>query len=85
MFSNKNYNIVLSQVKKESAETEPAWKGAGQKVGIQIWRINKFKVNKSLNYGRGGFIAALSLLSVRLSTGQRRTMVDFTMETPTSS
>ncbi|XP_064392049.1 gelsolin-like protein 2 [Halichondria panicea] len=32
------------QVKKESAETEPAWKGAGEKVGIQIWRIVKFKV-----------------------------------------
>ncbi|KAK6176075.1 hypothetical protein SNE40_014431 [Patella caerulea] len=32
------------QVKKESAETEPAWKNAGKKVGIQIWRIVKFKV-----------------------------------------
>ena len=35
---------VLLQVKKASAETEPAWQGAGQKVGIQIWRIVKFKV-----------------------------------------
>ncbi|XP_071808772.1 gelsolin-like protein 2 [Asterias amurensis] len=32
------------QVKKESAESEPAWKGAGEKVGLQIWRIVKFKV-----------------------------------------
>ncbi|XP_071808769.1 gelsolin-like protein 2 [Asterias amurensis] len=32
------------QVKKESAESEPAWEGAGEKVGMQIWRINKFKV-----------------------------------------
>jgi len=32
------------KVKKESAETEPAWKGAGQEVGVQIWRIVKFKV-----------------------------------------
>ena len=32
------------QVKKASAETEPAWKGAGQSVGMQIWRIVKFKV-----------------------------------------
>jgi len=32
------------KVKKESAETETAWKGAGQKVGVQIWRIVKFKV-----------------------------------------
>ncbi|XP_054773805.2 gelsolin-like protein 2 [Lytechinus pictus] len=31
-------------VKKEAAETEPAWKGCGQKVGLQIWRIVKFKV-----------------------------------------
>lgn len=31
-------------VKKASAETEPAWEGAGQGVGIQIWRIVKFKV-----------------------------------------
>jgi len=30
--------------KKKSAQTEPAWKGAGEKVGIQIWRIEKFKV-----------------------------------------
>nr|CAC87029.1 gelsolin [Suberites domuncula] len=46
----KDTNISLfgsdtdRQVKKESAETEPAWKGAGQAVGIQIWRIVKFKV-----------------------------------------
>ncbi len=32
-------------MKKSSAETEPAWKGAGQAVGIQIWRIVKFKVS----------------------------------------
>ncbi|XP_033746054.1 gelsolin-like protein 2 [Pecten maximus] len=32
------------QVKKESAETEPAWEGAGQEVGLKIWRINKFRV-----------------------------------------
>jgi len=31
-------------VKKESAEQEKAWHGSGQKVGIEIWRINKFKV-----------------------------------------
>jgi len=30
--------------KKKSAQTEPAWKGAGEKVGMQIWRIEKFKV-----------------------------------------
>lgn len=46
----KDSNIALigsdtdKQVKKESAMTEPAWKGAGESVGLQIWRIVKFKV-----------------------------------------
>jgi len=46
----KDSNLALfgsdteRKVKKESAQTEPAWKGAGEKVGIQIWRIVKFKV-----------------------------------------
>ena len=26
-------------VAEDSAKTEPAWKGAGTKVGLQIWRI----------------------------------------------
>jgi len=36
--------ILVDQVKKSSAESEKAWKGCGQKVGIKIWRIVKFKV-----------------------------------------
>ena len=46
----KDSNLALfgsdteRQVKKESAQSEPAWKKAGQKPGIQIWRIVKFKV-----------------------------------------
>jgi gelsolin len=46
----KDSNLALfgsdteKQVKKESAESEPAWHGAGSKVGLQIWRIVKFKV-----------------------------------------
>ncbi|XP_071953330.1 gelsolin-like protein 1 [Antedon mediterranea] len=32
------------KVKKEAALTEEAWKGAGEKTGLQIWRIVKFKV-----------------------------------------
>lgn len=32
------------KVKKSSAETEPAWNKAGEKAGLQIWRIVKFKV-----------------------------------------
>jgi len=32
------------KVKHAASETEDAWKGAGQKIGLQIWRIEKFKV-----------------------------------------
>lgn len=46
----KDTNLALfgsdteRNVKKSSAVTEKAWKGCGQKVGIKIWRIVKFKV-----------------------------------------
>eukprot|EP00795_Rhopilema_esculentum_P012114 gene12114-2720_t len=46
----KDSNLALfgsdteKKVKKDSAESEPAWQGAGQEVGIKIWRIVKFKV-----------------------------------------
>nr|XP_054773873.1 gelsolin-like protein 1 [Lytechinus pictus] len=46
----KDSNMALfgsdteKKVKKDSAMTEPAWEGAGQEVGIQIWRVVKFKV-----------------------------------------
>lgn len=46
----KDSNLALfgsdteKNVKKASAETEPAWKGCGQELGLQIWRIVKFKV-----------------------------------------
>jgi len=33
-----------TDTKKAAAETEPAWIGAGEDVGIEIWRINDFKV-----------------------------------------
>ena len=32
------------EMKKEAAKKEKAWEGVGQKVGPQIWRIEKFKV-----------------------------------------
>lgn len=34
----------FKQVKRESAGKEKAWQGAGEKVGLQIWRIVQFKV-----------------------------------------
>ena len=30
--------------RKAAAETEPAWEGVGKQPGIQIWRIEAFKV-----------------------------------------
>jgi len=33
-------------LRKKAAETEKAWKGAGEEPGIQVWRIEKFKVKK---------------------------------------
>jgi gelsolin len=35
---------VEKKVKGDAAKIEPAWIGAGQKVGLQIWRIVSFKV-----------------------------------------
>lgn len=32
------------QMRKDAAEKEPAWNGIGQEKGLQIWRIEKFKV-----------------------------------------
>jgi len=32
------------ELRKSASEKEPAWKDCGQKPGIDIWRINKFKV-----------------------------------------
>jgi len=56
----KDSNVAMfgsdedKKVKKESAETEPAWEGAGQEVGIKIWRIVKFEVTEwpKEEYGR---------------------------------
>lgn len=30
--------------------TEKAWKGAGEKVGLRIWRIVKFKASITTTY-----------------------------------
>ena len=46
----KDSNLALfgsdteKTVKKDSAKTEKAWIGAGQKIGLEIWRIVQFKV-----------------------------------------
>lgn len=56
----KDSNVALfgsdtdRQVKKESAETEPAWQGAGEEVGLKIWRIVNFEVKDwpKADYGK---------------------------------
>ncbi|XP_060590433.1 gelsolin-like protein 1, partial [Ruditapes philippinarum] len=46
----KDTNLALfgssteKDIKKSAAATEPAWKNAGTKPGLQIWRIVEFKV-----------------------------------------
>jgi len=48
----KDSNMALfgsdtdKKVKKTSAESEPAWQGAGQEVGTKVWRIVKFQVTE---------------------------------------
>ncbi|XP_076111074.1 gelsolin-like protein 2 isoform X1 [Mytilus galloprovincialis] len=57
----KDSNMALfgsdteKNVKKESALTEPAWKNAGKEVGLQIWRIVKFKVTNWAKDEYGSF------------------------------
>jgi len=55
MQKQKQYNVADSnianlgsdlekKVREAAAATEQAWSGAGKKCGLQIWRIEKFKV-----------------------------------------
>jgi len=55
MLKPKTYNIADSnianlgsdlekKVREAAAATEAAWKNAGKKIGLQIWRIEKFQV-----------------------------------------
>jgi len=64
----KDSNLALfgsaqdKQVKKESANTEPAWKNAGTKLGLQIWRIVKFKVTSWPEQDYGKFFSGDSYI-----------------------
>jgi gelsolin len=57
----KDSNLALfgsdleKNVKKASAESETAWKGAGDKLGLDIWRINNFKVERWPKQDHGKF------------------------------
>jgi len=56
----KDSNMALfgsdteKQVKLESAQSEPAWQGSGQEVGLKVWRIVKFEVTEweEVEYGK---------------------------------
>ncbi|EDO49236.1 predicted protein [Nematostella vectensis] len=64
----KDSNLALfgtdieRNVKKSAAEGEVAWKNAGEKVGLQIWRINKFKVEEWPKEKYGQFYAGDSYI-----------------------
>ena len=36
--------ILEKKIKEEAAQHEPQWRNAGKVAGLQIWRIEKFKV-----------------------------------------
>jgi len=64
----KDSNMALfgsdleKNVKKDAAATEVAWKGAGTKVGLQIWRIVQFKVKSWPKDDYGKFYSGDSYL-----------------------
>ncbi|KXJ09357.1 Gelsolin-like protein 1 [Exaiptasia diaphana] len=37
-------------VRKDAANTEKAWQNAGQKPGVEVWRINKFKISCKVEF-----------------------------------
>ncbi|XP_065177759.1 gelsolin-like protein 1 [Sycon ciliatum] len=49
-------------VKKASADTEAAWDHAGLKVGVQVWRIEKFKVKHWAEEDHGKFYSGDSYI-----------------------
>lgn len=67
----KDSNLALfgsdleKNVKKESASHEAAWKGVGQKVGLQIWRIVKFKVTDWPKEEYGNFYSGDSYIILK--------------------
>lgn len=70
-FDWKDSNVAMfgsdadKKVKKESAQTESAWKGAGKKIGLKTWRINKFKVETCPEEETGKFYSGDSYIVLR--------------------
>jgi gelsolin len=55
-------SVEDKRCKKSSAETEPAWKGAGTKVGLKVWRIVNFKVTNWPENDYGKFFSGDSYI-----------------------
>jgi len=51
--------------RKAAAETEKAWQGCGEEVGIRIWRIEKFKVVATPTEDYGTFYSGDSYILLR--------------------
>jgi len=73
MLKQKKYNLEDSnianlgsdldkKIRAAAAETEPAWKEAGKKVGLQIWRIEKFQVKSVAKETYGTFYSGDSYI-----------------------
>jgi gelsolin len=50
------------KVKQAAADTEPAWNNAGKEVGIQVWRMEKFKVKTVAKADVGTFYSGDSYI-----------------------
>jgi len=68
LYDWKDSNLALfgsaddKRVKKESAQTEAAWKNAGTQVGLKIWRIVNFKVTNWPEQDYGKFFSGDSYI-----------------------
>jgi len=61
--------------RKMAASKEEAWKGAGQKLGLQIWRIEKFHVKAWPEKEYGKFYAGDSYIILRTYKKDPKTAV----------
>jgi gelsolin len=52
----------FKEMKMEVIKKEPAWKGAGEKKGIEVWRIEKFKVKRWAKERYGEFFGGDSYI-----------------------
>lgn len=50
------------ELKKKAAESEPAWEGAGAKEGVEVWRVEKFKINRWPENQYGNFFTGDSYI-----------------------